>query len=59
MVVFYKGDTAKSITVDLTDTTITNAKGFTPLNAAPAARLQGTQLQLQLAPQTVAIYKVD
>ena len=30
MVVFYKGDTAKSITVDLTDTTIANAKGFSP-----------------------------
>jgi glycosidase len=59
MVVFYKGDADQSITVDLTDTTIANAKGFTPLNAAPAAHLQGTQLQLQLVPQTVAIYRVD
>jgi glycosidase len=59
MVVFYNGNIPKSITVDLTDTTIANAKGFTPLNTAPAAHLQGTQLQLPLAPQSVAIYKVD
>ena len=59
MVVFYKGDAAKNLTVDLADTTIVNAKGFIPLALAPAARLQGTQLQMQLAPQSVAIYKVE
>jgi hypothetical protein len=59
MVVFSKGDTAKSVTVDLTDTTIANAKGFVPLNSVPEAHLQGSQLQLQLAPQTVGIYKVE
>jgi len=59
MVVFYKGDTAKSVTVDLTDTTIANAKRLSPVNAAPEARLQGTQMQLQLAPQSVAVYKVE
>ena len=58
MVVFYKGDTGKSVTVDLTDTTIADAKGFLPVNSAAEARLQGTQLQLQLVPQTVAIYLV-
>jgi len=59
MVVFHKGDTAKSVTVDLTDTTIADAKGFIPLNSAPEVHLQGTQLQLQLAPQSVAVYKVE
>jgi glycosidase len=58
MVVFYKGDTGKSVTVDLTDTTIADAKGFLPVNSAAEARLQGTQLQLQLVPQSVAIYRV-
>jgi glycosidase len=59
MIVFYKGDAAKSLTVDLTDTSIANAKGFHALNSAMAPTLQGTQLQLQLAPQSVAIYKVE
>jgi len=59
MVVFYKGDSAKTITVDLADTTVANAKGFVSVNSAPGAHLQGTQLQLQLAPESVAIYKVE
>ena len=59
MVVFYKGEAARSVTVDLTDTTIADAKQFTPVNSAPNVHLQGTQLQLQLAPQSVAIYKVE
>jgi glycosidase len=59
LIVFYKGDTAKSIAVDLTDTSISNAHGFSPVNKAPVAHLQGTQLQLQLVPQTVAIYRVE
>ena len=59
LVVFYKGETEKSLAVDLTDTTIANAKRFIPLNSAPAANLQGASLQLQLLPQTVAIYRVE
>ena len=59
LVVFYKGETPKAIDVDLTDTTIADAKGFTPLNSAPAANLQGTSLHLQLLPQSVAIYRVE
>jgi len=59
MVVFYNGDTTKSVTVELIDTTIANAKGFMPLNTAPEVRLQGSQMQLQLAPQSVAVYRVE
>jgi glycosidase len=59
LVVFYKGDSPKSLTVDLTDTSIANARGFNAVNAAPSAQLQGTQLQLQLVPQSVAVYKVE
>ncbi len=59
MVVFYKGDAAKNVTLDLADTTIADAKQFTPMKSAPNVHLQGTQLQLQLAPQSVAIYRVE
>ncbi len=59
MVVFYKGDAAKSIAVDLADTTIANAKGFVPLDSGPAVHLQGSQMELQLAPQSVAVYEVE
>lgn len=59
LMVFYKGDTAKSITVDLADTFIANAKGFTSLNASPAASVEGTNLHLQLVPQTLAIYRIE
>jgi len=58
MVVFYNGTAAKTINVDLTDTSIANAKAFLSLNTAPGVRLHGTQIELQLAPQSVAIYKV-
>ena len=59
LIVFYKGDTAKAIDVDLTGTSIANAKSLTPLNSGPGATLQGTTAHLQLVPQTVAIYRID
>ncbi len=59
LVVFSKGDAAKVVTIDLTGTTVANAKSLSPINGAPAAELHGTQLQLQLVPQSVAIYSVE
>jgi glycosidase len=59
LVVFYNGDSAKEITVDLSDTSIADAHGFGSVNSAPAATLQGTKLHLHLVPQAVAIYKVN
>ena len=59
LIVFYKGEAARGITVDLADTSIADARGFTALNTAPAAQLHGTQLQLQLAPQSAAVYRVE
>ena len=35
MVVFYKGDKAKNLNVELADTSIANARGFTALNSGP------------------------
>jgi glycosidase len=58
LVVFYKGDTAKPLSVDLTDTSIANVTAIQGLNSAPAATLRGAQLQLQLEPQSVAIYQL-
>jgi len=59
LVTFYKGDAAKRVTVDLQDTSIANAKELVPVNGGPGARLVGTQLELQLLPQSIAVYKVQ
>ncbi len=59
LVAFYKGAAPKSLTVDLADTSIAEAKSVTPLFAGSAATLAGKQLTLQLAPMSVAIYRID
>jgi glycosidase len=59
LVAFYKGEAPKTIDVDLTGTSIANAKELTSLTSAAAASLRGTVLHLQLVPQTVAIYRID
>jgi len=59
LIAFYKGDTPKEISIDLTGSSIANAKGFSPLNTNATAQLQETALHLQLLPQSVAIYRVE
>jgi glycosidase len=59
LVAFYKGEAPKAVDVDLTGTSIANARGFTSLNSAPAVTVKGTTVHLQLGPQTVAIYRID
>ena len=59
LIAFYKGDAPKSLSVDLTDTSIADAKSVTPLFAGSAATLSGRQLTLQLAPMSVAVYRID
>ncbi len=59
LIAFNKADGPKNLTVDLTDTSIANAMALHGLNSAPAATLQGTQLQLRMNPQSVAIYRID
>ena len=59
LIAFHKGESPKTLTVDLTDTSIANAGSFGALNGGAAPSLQGTKLQLELAPQSLAIYKVD
>jgi glycosidase len=59
LVAFYRGEAPKVIDVDLSGTSIVNARAFAPLNSGPAASVQGSSLHLQLLPQTVAIYRID
>jgi glycosidase len=59
LVAFYKGQAPKSLSVDLTDTSIADAKSVTPLFAGSAATLSGRQLTVQLAPMSVAVYRID
>jgi glycosidase len=59
LVAFYKGADPKTLSVDLTDTSIANAKSATPVFAGSAASLKGKQLTVQLAPMSVAVYRID
>ena len=59
LVAFYKGQSPRSLSVDLTNTSIADAKSITPLFGGSAATLAGTQLTLQLAPMSVAIYRAE
>jgi neopullulanase len=59
LVAFCTGAAPKSLSVDLTNTSIADAKSVTSLFAGSAATLAGKQLTLQLAPMSVAVYRVD
>jgi neopullulanase len=59
LIVFYKGEAEKAVSVDLADTSIADARGFTPLNSGAPATVQGGKLQLKLAPQSLVIYNVN
>ncbi len=59
LIVFHSGDAAENITLDVTDTSIADAKGFAPIFGGTPVRLQGTRVSLQLAPYSLAIYQVQ
>ncbi len=59
LVVFHNSDVAEEITLDLNATSIVDARTLAPILAALPAQLQGRQLHLQLAPNSVAIYRVQ
>ena len=59
LVVFYNGEAARTLDVDLAGTTIANAKAFTPLNFRSAATLEGPSVHLQLQPQSVSVYRIE
>ena len=59
LIVFHSGDAAENITLDVTDTSIADAKGFAPILGGTPVRLEGTRVSLQLAPYSLAIYQVQ
>jgi neopullulanase len=59
LIAFYKGAAPQNLSVDLTDTSIADANSLTPLFAGSAATLTGRQLTLQLAPMSVAVYRIN
>ena len=59
LVAFYKGAAPKSLVVDLTGTSIADAKSVSPLFAGSTPALNGRQLTLQLAPMSVAVYQIN
>jgi glycosidase len=58
LVVFNKGSSSR-IQVELTDTSIADAKAVTPLFGGSPATLSGKQLSLQASPMSVAVYRVE
>jgi glycosidase len=58
LVVFYKGFGPK-LQVDLNGTSIADAKSVTPVLGGAPASIQGEQLTLQVAPMSVAVYRVE
>ncbi len=59
LIVFHNRDVAENITLDFSDTTLANAKSLTPIFAASPPQLDGTKLQLQMAPNSLMIYLVQ
>ena len=59
LIVFHNGDTPEDASFDLTDTTLANANSLTPIFGSSGAQLQAGKLKLQLAPLSLAIYKVE
>ncbi len=59
MIVFYKGDAAKTLTVDLAYTSIADATGFTPLFGGGSAQLSGKKVELKVQPMSVSVYRVN
>ena len=44
LIVFHSGDAAENITLDVTDTSIADAKGFAPIFGGTPVRLQATRV---------------
>ena len=59
LVIFYKGEVPKALSVDLTDTSIADAKSVTPLFAGSNPTLSGRRLTVQMAPMSVAVYRME
>lgn len=59
LIVLHNGDAPENLTLDLTGTSIADAKSQTLLWGSAAAQLQGSKLHLQLAPHNLVIYQIQ
>jgi glycosidase len=59
LAVFHSGDTPETVTLDLANTSIAHASGLVRIFGDSQARLAGGQVQLQLAPNSLAIYRLQ
>ena len=58
-IVFHSGESSANVSLDLADTTMAGAKRLTAIFGGSTAQLEGTKLDLQLAPLSLTVYKVD
>lgn len=58
-IVFHSGESSANVSLDLADTTMAGAKRLTAIFGGSTAQLEGTKLELQLAPLSLTVYKVD
>lgn len=59
LIVFHNGDAPENVTLDLANTSITDAKSLTPTFGGSAAQLNGGQVQTQLPPNNLVIFRVQ
>ena len=59
LIVFHSGDAPESVTFDLANTSIADATGLVRIFGDSQAQLVGGRVQLQLAPDSLAIYRVQ
>ncbi|MDR3746758.1 MAG: alpha-amylase family glycosyl hydrolase [Acidobacteriota bacterium] len=57
LIVFHNGDAPESVTLDLANTSIADAKSLTPIFGGSAAQLNGGQVQTQLPPNSLVIFR--
>jgi neopullulanase len=59
LIMFHNANATEPITLDLAGTTIQDAKAVVPIFGPSPAQLKGSQLQVQAAPTSLTIYRVQ
>lgn len=59
LIVFHNGDAAEGVTLDLKNTSIADAKGLSAVVGSSPAKLQDQTVNLELAPLSVTVYRVQ
>lgn len=58
LIVFHNADAPETVSLDLSNTSIADAKSLTPVFGPSGAQLQSGHVALQLAPYSVTVYQV-